>query len=340
MFARRRRTSAVAVIMSALVASGAALAGPSAAAVDPNPSGVPGSSSSPTSLPASTYGPVATEGITPSPSPSPTATPTEPPAPSQPAAPQPAPSQPPLSEPDPVSGLKPGATEVASARTEYSQTYDNHDGTTTTQFYASPVFYQPDGSAAWVPIEVGFAATPGSDYFVSAKAPVAVTVSPTSASGDFLSTTYGGQTIGFRLPADVAKASAVSKPAANGPVADYTDLMPGVDLRVIANAHGAKSFFIWNAAPTDATLRYVVDAPGLSLSAEQDGSVSVRNKSGEIVATIPGPYAVDSTPDPLSGSGHYTDAVKLMLDPDGKTVTVSVDPTWLKSAVYPAPLAQ
>jgi hypothetical protein len=54
-------------------------------------------------------------------------------------------------------GPKPGATEVVAARSDASTTYDNHDGTFTTDFYTQPIYYKPDGSGTFVPIEVGFA---------------------------------------------------------------------------------------------------------------------------------------------------------------------------------------
>jgi RHS repeat-associated protein len=237
---------------------------------------------------------------------------------------------------DPATGLEVGASEIVSARTEYSQTFANPNGTRTTQFFTNPVFYRPAGSSSLVPITVGFKplGTDGS-AFTSAQAPVAVEVSDTSTAGNFLTTTYGSLSIGFRLPGDLAGLGVSVKPTVAGPVADYAKILPGVDLRVIANAHGAKSFFVWPSLPDDPTLRYVVDAPGLSLKPQEDGSIAFVDAKSDVVARIPKPYAVDSTADPLSGGGHYTDAVSLSLAADGKTVTVSVDPNWLKTAVYP-----
>jgi RHS repeat-associated protein len=237
---------------------------------------------------------------------------------------------------DPATGLEVGASEIVSARTEYSQTFANPNGTRTTQFFTNPVFYRPAGSSSLVPITVGFKplGTDGS-AFTSAQAPVAVEVSDTSTTGDFLTTTYGSLSIGFRLPGDLAGLGVSVKPTVAGPVADYAKILPGVDLRVIANAHGAKSFFAWPSLPDDPTLRYVVDAPGLSLKPQEDGSIAFVDAKSDVVARIPKPYAVDSTADSLSGGGHYTDAVSLSLAADGKTVSVNVDPNWLKTAVYP-----
>jgi RHS repeat-associated protein len=298
-------------------ASALSLASPAAAAVaiagTPSPTVPP--ASAPTAEPLSTPAPSA---ALPDPSPSPQSTQPE-------------------TQPDALTGLEAGATELVSARTEYSQTYVNPDGTKTTQFFAEPVFYKPADSTTFEPISVGFnpGVTKGVD-FVSSAAPVTVAISDSTTSGnDFLSTTYQGRSIGFGLPTDLAKAASTVRPTASGPVADYVNLLPGVDLRVIANAHGAKSFFIWRAAPSDPTLRYVVDAPELKLTPQSDGSMGFFDSTGVMVASIPRPYAVDSTPDELTGSGRLSDAVTLSLGADGKTITVAVDPEWLKTAVYP-----
>ena len=311
----------VGVLAAAIIAFGSVVGPAPAVAEAPSPSAAP------PAAPATTPAPVADPVASP---------PADPVA--SPAATAPAPTAAPAATPAPVdsAGLRAGATEITSARTEYAQTYDNHDGTLTTQFFASPVFYKPDGASAYVPIEVGFAAASGKGGpFVSDRAPVAVTVNTTSATGAFLSSSYGDRTISFRMPAAAAKTAGSVTPVVAGAVADYTDLVPGVGLRVIANAHGAKSFFVWRTAPADPSISYVVDAPGLVLAPQDDGSIALQDADGTAVARIPTPYAVDSTADERAGSGRFTDAVRLALGADGRTVTVSVDPTWLETAVYP-----
>ena len=39
-------------------------------------------------------------------------------------------------------------------RTANSRTYQNSDGTLTTEFHAQPIFHQPEGSAEWEPIDL------------------------------------------------------------------------------------------------------------------------------------------------------------------------------------------
>ena len=108
---------------------------------------------------------------------------------------------------------------------------------------------------------------------------------------------------------------------------------------MIAGTKGARSFFIWHETPVDPTLRYEVEAPGLTLVPSDDGSIALVDATGVTVAAIPRPYAVDSTPDERTGSGRFTDRLTLALGKAGRTVTVVVDPDvagWQKgTAVYP-----
>ena len=79
-------------------------------------------------------------------------------------------------------------------------------------------------------------------------------------------------------------------------------------------------------------------APGLTLTPDQDGRLIFRDAAGIEVARLADPYAMDSTPDMLGlGSGRTTSAVGYALTGTGSpwTLSVSVDPTWLQTAVYP-----
>ena len=168
----------------------------------------------------------------------------------------------------------------------------------------------------------------------SADAPVAVSVANPTAPGGFLTAGRRERTIAFRRP-DSAKGGTSADPTIHDGIADYTDFLPGVDLRVVPDAWGVKSFFVWKTVPAVPSISYVVDPGDLRLVARADGSIGLVDPSGTTVARIPRPYAVDSTPDAFAGGGRFTDAVSLTLGADGRTVTVSVDPAWLKTAVYP-----
>lgn len=90
---------------------------------------------------------------------------------------------------------KDAPTERVDARTETSQTFDNHDGTVTTSFASDPIFYRPEAGAAFEPIELGFAPVAGADKAVrSDKAPVELEVAPADDARGVVALTYGDST--------------------------------------------------------------------------------------------------------------------------------------------------
>ena len=282
---RRRSINRVACLIAvAAIASEAMLANvPIVRAASPEPSGQVEPAASPSPDPISSP-------QTASAAPSPSSTESGSPIPSLSAAPSVAPQATPPSQPttSEEAGPKPGATEIVAERTDRSQTYDNHDGTRTTEFYVEPVFYKPEGSDTYQPIELGFDRTTADGLeAISDKSPISVGLAESTSVDNFLRLSDGAQRIGFAMPADLARNASAVKPTINGRVADYRDFFPGIDLRVIANADGAKSFFIWHTNPADPTLRYVVDAPGLTLVPKDDGSISLvdSNRQGSRVAS-------------------------------------------------------
>jgi hypothetical protein len=138
---------------------------------------------------------------------------------------------------------------------------------------------------------------------------VAVTVAPAAAPDGFLRFGSDGHAVSFGLPADARSKATTIDPATDGRIATYGNFLPGVDLRVIAGATGAKSFFAWHEVPKDPSLTFTVDAPGLSLILQKDGSIGFFDGSGKLVGRMPRPFAVDSTPNETLGSGLYTDKV-------------------------------
>ena len=230
--------------------------------------------------------------------------------------------------------------ELVDRRTPSSDTVDNGDGTLTTTLYSEQVYYQPSGAPTYLPVQVGFAPVNGDPTAVaSTNAPVGVEVEPATSADGFLTVTTGGHQISYR-PASPALLSpaADQAPATAGAAADLAEAIPGVGARILARADGAHVFFVANSAADAAELTYEVDAPGLSLAPDKNGGYTFSDAIGGVIARMPNPYAVDSTPDGGGlGSGHTTDKVNYQITGSASpyTVTVSVDPDWLKGAVYP-----
>jgi hypothetical protein len=119
--------------------------------------------------------------------------------------------------------------------------------------------------------------------------------------------------------------------------ADLPGALPGVGLRVFVHAYGTSNFLVLAERPTTTSWTFAVKAKGLTLVSGGDGALQFVDETGGLFATMPAPYAVDSTPDEHAGGGRTTTDAWYTLSSLGsqQLVTVSVDPTWLAEAVYP-----
>lgn len=231
-----------------------------------------------------------------------------------------------------------GPTEIAGARTETSRTFDNHDGTVTTELHTSPIHYRTAATAAWQPVELDFVAAPAGERTATvAKSAAPVTVAPPAAESAVIELAFGDRRIALRPAERPNSLAAAAPPVLDGPRAHVRDVFPGVDLRVFARADGVTSFLVLGSAAAGSSFTFLVDAPGLTLEPVGDGSLRFVDAKGATVATMPAPYAVDSTPDPLTGSGQMTSEVTYTVGSAAGTtsLTVAVSEAWLAMATYP-----
>jgi RHS repeat-associated protein len=240
----------------------------------------------------------------------------------------------------PVPAAKPkpyqAPTEIPSLRTAYSDTYDNHDSTYSAIVSSEPINYRPSANAAWAPIDLTFSAISGGNGRLRASktaAPVEVGA-PDDAAG-FASVDTGSGKISLSLAPGAKPDRAGSKPVAADGRADVSGLLSGVDLRVVPGVDGFRLFLTLASRPAQSSFSFTLNSPGLTPSLQADGTISFANAKGAVVATMPAPYAMDSTT--AEGLGNFTDQVSYSLSkPAGKNLlTVSVDQSWLASATYP-----
>jgi hypothetical protein len=183
----------------------------------------------PTPLPASTSAP---DLPSPEPSVAPAATP--------PALPSPT-AEPTV--PPPTPPADPPGVERVDLRTAASRTFEQADGTFISQFFSDAIFYQPDGSADWQPIDLTFAPGARDGALLAVEnAPVKTLLAAASDPAGLLRVEGAGRLISLGLPADAA-ASSTATPAADpsGLFADYADLLPGgIGLRVFPRDDGLR----------------------------------------------------------------------------------------------------
>jgi RHS repeat-associated protein len=307
---RRARSRAILFGVSALLTFQVAYAPPEAIAADPS---LPPSAPTPSGSPS------------PKPSPAPSA---------QVVAASPAPP------PDGAAAVDAKPNEIVDRRTATSDVVDNGDGTQTTSLYSDQVYYKPRGAKAYQPIHVGFApGVAGDKSRISKDAPVSVQVAPGSDGRGFLTVDIDGHTIRYK-PVAAAALSPVADaaPSTKGALSDAAEVVPGVGARILARANGAHVFFVLKSAADAAKLTFHLETSDLTIASDKNGGFEFRDAEGTLVARMPNPYAVDSTPDSTGlGSGHSTNKVAYDLAGTGSpwTLTVTVDPTWLKGATYP-----
>ena len=233
---------------------------------------------------------------------------------------------------------KPAPSEVPSLRTTYSDTYDNHDGTFTSSISAAPINYQPSAGAAFAPIDLTFSAISGGNGRVRAgKTVMPVELGAPDDAAGFMSLDTGSGKISLRLAPGTKAGIAGSRPSSKGPVSSVSGLMAGMDLSVSAGRSGVRTFFTLKSKPASNSFTLALDAGKLNPVFNADGSISFLDAKGNAVATMPHPYAVDSSYDEHLGSGQMTSDVGYSLSTQGSTalLTVTVDAAWLASAVYP-----
>ena len=259
--------------------------------------------------------------------------------------PAPAPSPEPVAVPDPLPSpaAQPSGREVLALRSARSQTFAQSDGSYLTQLYSAPRFYRPEGSAEWAPIELAFhtpAAAAGAPDATADQGPVTLALRGPSDGAGFLALNGAGRTIRFRFPDGAVAPAAAAHPliAASGAYAEYADVLAGgIDLRVFPRVDGVKTYLVLPSRPAQSSFTFALDAPGLTLAAQADGSLAFVDAAGATVGLIPRPFMIDSSPNTRAGAGLLSDAVHLSLGRSGatQTVTITPDPAYLLSAVYP-----
>ncbi|MFF8775227.1 DNRLRE domain-containing protein, partial [Kitasatospora sp. NPDC015120] len=230
--------------------------------------------------------------------------------------------------------------EVTKARTEFVTLWANPDGTLTSEHSTGPLRMKvgdawvpvdstlvqtPDGKLApkahpqglvleggdaGVTVGDSLPTTPGSASAKGASAapladqpsapsgPLANPAGPVPAERPLVSIGSGDQQVSFgwlgRLP----------KPRVEGSKATYVDARPGVDLVLQATRTGFEQFLIVkdrSAVSQAGTVTIPLDASGLTVAPQQDGSVHLLEKvSGKPAVKIPTPVMWDAAVDQAS----------------------------------------
>ena len=231
--------------------------------------------------------------------------------------------------------------ERVDMRTANSRTYQNRDGTLTTEFHAQPIFHQPPDSTEWKPIDLRLKSNEDAagEYRVTSS-PVDLALADSRAEAGFLTLNALERQVSLRFaPSGRSRAASVPVVSIDGRYADYFDFTgTGIGMRVIPTADGFKSFLVMRREPKTNRFSFAIDAPGMTLAAEEDGSISMSDEDGTVVGRLPRPLLLDSSDVDGNGGGVFTAATALTLATDGPlpVITVAVERRPLDEAVYPA----
>ena len=233
------------------------------------------------------------------------------------------------------------AVELLDLRSLDSRTFQNADGTFTTEQHGAPIHYENEAGEL-KPIDTEPIAS-GADgvAFETKAAATRTSLGDSSAAGTLLTVSNADYRVSFR-PAAPALLAGIGAAADRRPEVEddrvyYRDVYPNVDLRYALFPHGVKEDIILKAPSAPTTFAYVVDAPGLKPLLLKDGSIELRDGDRRVFG-IPAPFMVDSALEEDGDGVRSTDVTYELLTVGAVTVLViSADREWLADPkrVYP-----
>lgn len=110
--------------------------------------------------------------------------------------------------------------------------------------------------------------------------------------------------------------------------AEYSDILPGVDIEYTVQSNGIKEYIVVNERQDEYVFSFELELGNLIVSENEDGSISLLTSNGEEKYVIPTPYMFDAIE-------HYSDAVTYSITTIGSgkyTLTVTADEEWINNA--------
>ena len=110
----------------------------------------------------------------------------------------------------------------------------------------------------------------------------------------------------------------------------YRDVYPGVDLRYTAFSYNLKEQIIVREKQDSYRYDFLLELKGLTAKMQEDGSVVLSDSEGNAVYGIPAPYMEDA-----KGASSTAVSYTIQEVENGIVLTVTADPEWINSAVFP-----
>lgn len=180
--------------------------------------------------------------------------------------------------------------EVGEMRTATQEVFAQPDGTLVATVSLRPErVIRPDGSA--VPLDTRLAARP--DGTIAPRATAVGMALSGGGSTELVRLQAGDKSLTFHWTAELPA------PVVQGDTATYPEVFPGVDLSVRSDADGFSEFLTVTSAaaaanPALSTVRFPIDAVGLAVQVDPDGTLRAVDSAGGTVFRSPPPAMWDS----------------------------------------------
>ncbi|MEJ3746049.1 hypothetical protein WEI85_22495 [Actinomycetes bacterium KLBMP 9797] len=188
--------------------------------------------------------------------------------------------------------------EILSARTEVSQTFLNPDGSQTLEESIEPVRVRKGGN--WVSVDTTLKATADG---VEPRATVLPVAFSGGGDGPLAQLKHGERSLTMSWP------GRLPAPVVAGDTATYRDVLPGVDLRVTAQALGFSEVLVVRtreaaANPKLAEIKFGLSTNGVTARKAEGGGLVARDAKGDEVFSSPAPLMWDSYAERCTCSGR------------------------------------
>jgi RHS repeat-associated protein len=240
----------------------------------------------------------------------------------------------------PESTFDPKTSEVIK-RDEMSTTYDNGDGTLTTQVGHEPL-NSKDNSGMWTPVDT-FTARDSDGSWSTEAHPLDPVFAQDASDDDAFSVSRGGYEIGFTLlgadSSDFSKVPHVRQSVTGDDIL-YREVFEDVDLSFQVGKGAVKESLLLRSVPDvqDSQWSWHIDLNSLTPSVDKDGVVNFTDRYGKVQFHIPAPIMWDSSGVPGVSEPAMTNlATYVRRDGTGWRLTVAADHAWLadKDRIYP-----
>ncbi|WP_283139348.1 DNRLRE domain-containing protein [Rhizohabitans arisaemae] len=227
-------------------------------------------------------------------------------------------------------------TEVLESRTETTEVFAEPDGSMTRSEYVRPVRAKINGR--WTAVDDDLRRNADGTYSPAAST-FPMTFSGGGSGTPLATMAKGGSSMSLMWP------GALPEPSISGDTATYAEVLPDVDLLIIANPDGFVHHLVVKnraaaANPALRTLRFGLRERGVNVSETPVGGLRATAPGGQEVFTAPEPTMWDSShrskkilreaPMAAEVSGDRLEIVPdaTLLDDPATVYPVTIDPSW------------